>query len=108
MLGAKPGHLAFRLVRPRRLELDDGRNSRDSGLKSIASAAIEIRAMRRDIRSDLLIVLMVAGLVVAGSLAASAEPGSAGGSVAGDGRSLSGPRNDEAPPPASRKPRWDA
>ena len=55
--------------------------------------------MRRDIRSDLLIVLIAVSLVLAGSVAASAEPGSAGGSVAGDGRSLSGPRNDEAPPP---------
>jgi hypothetical protein len=50
-------------------------------------------------RSDLLIVLMAVGLVLAGSVAASAEPGSAGGSVAGDGRSLSGQRNDETEPP---------
>jgi hypothetical protein len=56
-------------------------------------------AMGRDIRSDLLIVWMAVGLVLARSVAASAEPGSAGGSVAGDGRSLSGPRNDEMEPP---------
>jgi hypothetical protein len=56
-------------------------------------------AMGRDIRSDLLIVWMAVGLVLAGSVAASAEPGSADGSVAGDGRSLSGPRNDETEPP---------
>jgi hypothetical protein len=55
--------------------------------------------MRRDMRSHLLIVLMAVGLVLAGSVAAAAEPGSAGGSVAGDGRSLSGPRNDETEPP---------
>jgi hypothetical protein len=55
--------------------------------------------MGRDIRSDLLIVWMAVGLVLARSVAASAEPGSAGGSVAGDGRSLSGPRNDEMEPP---------
>jgi hypothetical protein len=42
---------------------------------------------------------MAVGLVLAGSVAASAEPGSAGGSVAGDGRSLSGQRNDETEPP---------
>ncbi len=51
-------------------------------------------------RSDLLIVLAAVCLVLAGSFAALAEPGSAGGSVPGDGRSLSGPQNDETPPPA--------
>jgi hypothetical protein len=54
--------------------------------------------MRRDVRSDLPIVLIAVGMVLAGAVAASAEPGSTGGSVAGDGRSLSGPRNDEMPP----------
>lgn len=54
--------------------------------------------MLRDMRSVLSVVFIAVCTVIAGSAAAPADPGSAGGSVAGESRNLSGPRNDEPPP----------